>query len=641
MRPYQSEYYTNVAGIDITYYLLLITYYLLIMSYCINSKCQKRQNSDEVKSCQTCGTTLFIHNRYRIVRPLREPNPNHPTEVFEVEDWEDWGMLKVLKVLKHTNNPDLVKRFQQEAHILRILNKLKKYNQRNRVSREGNNQRNRVSREDHNKILTFFRKKPGFSMSPYNQELVVPSIDAGYFTIDLGQDNKLYGLVMEKIEGDNLEKLVVEQGPISQGEALVWLRQIVETLHLLHAHNFLHRDIKPANLIRQPNGKIALIDFGVAGIEGLAETQIGSLGYAAPEQMEITGKAVPQSDFFALGRTFVYLLTGRHPWELAMDNKKGRLMWYKSIRQTVDNSLVHFIDQLMHLDYHKRPQDTSKILKRLAKLTKQQSQLEKSLRLLSYFVGILFFVACLPFLNKHVLQRLLDINFAAEGSMSYNQGNLGKSKVYSRVALTLNRHNALSYHTLGLMCDDEKNFQCAANRYRQAIQAVEHTLKDNNQNNDNIIVFIDALNNLSRLKLLHVEPNFPEAATHLAKARGLIPQARNHPEYGEYWNSIIPEVEADLEKNRGWLALEEGRYEKAQKSLEQAIAIRSRLDNPKPDAYCWLAKVLKETDASKPEISKAGVKCKELPNEHQKPEIEQLRQEIDRYLNPKGEINEN
>ncbi|NER23453.1 MAG: serine/threonine protein kinase [Symploca sp. SIO1C2] len=569
------------------------------MSYCINPKCPHRQNSDEVQSCQTCGTPLLIHNRYRIVKPLREPNPNHPTEVFEVEDWDDWGMPKVLKVLKDTDNQDLVKRFQQEAHILLILNKSKKYH--------------------------------------HNQELGIPNLDSeGYFPIDVRhKKQKLYGLVMEKIEGDNLETWVRQQGAIAQEEALAWLKQIVKTLNFLHAHNFLHRDIKPANLIRQPNGKITLIDFGVAGIEGLAETQIGSLAYAAPEQMAITGKAVPQSDFFALGRTFVYLLTGRHPWELAMNNKNDRFFWHKSIRTKLDKSLVALIDQLMHFDYHQRPQDTRKILKRLAKLTKQQSKLEKSLRLLPYFVGIIIFVAFLPFLNKNVLQRLLDINFTSQGSTSYDQGNLGQAKIYFLIALNLNRNNLLAAHTLGLICDEEKNFHCAANRYRQAIASARTRQQDKDPNNDNIIVLIQALNNLSRLKILHFEPQFSQVASHLEEGFELIALARNYSEYGEYWSQIIPEVKADLEKNRGWLALEEGRYEEAQKSLEYAIALQN--PKPTPDAYCLLAKVLKETDAPQLEIKKTWIPCKELPNNYQKPEIEQWRQEIYRYLNSKGE----
>ncbi|NER94749.1 MAG: protein kinase [Symploca sp. SIO1B1] len=569
------------------------------MSYCINPQCPHRQNSDEVKSCQACGTPLFIQNRYRIVRPLREPNPNHPTEVFEVEDWDDWGMLKVLKVLKYTNNPDLVQRLQQEIHILLVLNKSKKYH--------------------------------------HHQELGIPHLfSEWYFTIEIRQNNqKLYGLVMEKIEGANLETWGREQRVIFQEQAVDWLRQIVETLNLLHKHNFVHRDIKPANLIRQPNGKITLIDFGVAGIEGLAETQIGSLGYAAPEQMAITGKAVPQSDFFALGRTLVYLLTGKHPWEFAREKKSDRLIWHKSIRTKLDKSLIALIDELMHFDYHQRPQDTKKILKRLVKLTKQQSKLEKFLRLLPYCVGIIIFVAFLPWLNKNVFQRLPEIDFASKGSNSHKHRNLGQAKIYSLIALTLNPHNSLAANTLGLICDDEKNFKCAAKRYRQAIQAVEHTLKDKDPNNDNIIVLINALNNLSRLKLLHFEPHFSQVASHLEEGFEYITLARNNSKYGESWSKRIPEVKADLEKNRGWLALKEGRYEEAQKSLEHAIALQGQ--EPTPDAYCLLAKVFKETDAPQPKISKAGVKCQELPNKYQKPEIYQLKQEIDRYLNPEGE----
>ena len=95
------------------------------MSYCINPQCLNRQNPDNLESCQACGTSLLIQKRYRIVRPLKKPQPTHPTDIFEVEDWgtglEDWGSLKILKVLKYNNNPDLVRLFKQEARVLMWL----------------------------------------------------------------------------------------------------------------------------------------------------------------------------------------------------------------------------------------------------------------------------------------------------------------------------------------------------------------------------------------------------------------------------------------------------------------------------------------------------------------------------------------
>ena len=87
----------------------------------------------------------------------------------------------------------------------------------------------------------------------------------------------------------------------------------------------------------KPNGQLVLIDFGTAREvsatyfakvgQGGNVTGIVSPGYTPPEQTN--GKAVPQSDFFALGRTFVYLLTGKPPTAFPENPRTGRLMWRK------------------------------------------------------------------------------------------------------------------------------------------------------------------------------------------------------------------------------------------------------------------------------------------------------------------------
>ena len=241
------------------------------MSYCINPKCQQRDNSDNLSDCQSCGCELLINQRYRIVKPLRELNPAFPTDIFEVIDLglggDDWGVRKVLKVLKYSNNPALVRLFQQEARVLMFL-----------------------------------------------QHSGIPKVEPdGYFTVQLPKGRKqLYCLVMEFIEGENLADWINKHGGISDEFALVWLAELTNILDSLHSQNLLHRDIKPSNLLVRPNGQLALIDFGIVGVGEWGQTKVGTTGYAAPEQ--IVGEAVIQSDFFALGRTLVHLLTGNSLW---------------------------------------------------------------------------------------------------------------------------------------------------------------------------------------------------------------------------------------------------------------------------------------------------------------------------------------
>ena len=161
--------------------------------------------------------------------------------------------------------------------------------------------------------------------------------------------------------------------PINQTQAINWLIQLSEILEKVHQQHYFHRDIKPHNIMRKPNGQLVLIDFGTVRevsntyIEKIKDgenvTGIVSPGYTAPEQTN--GKAVPQSDFFALGRTFVYLLTGKSPTSFPEHPRSGKLQWHKHAPQ-VSTEFKDVIDYLMAPMHGLRPQDTKTILQCLA-----------------------------------------------------------------------------------------------------------------------------------------------------------------------------------------------------------------------------------------------------------------------------------
>ncbi|MDZ8184759.1 MAG: protein kinase [Nostoc sp. ChiSLP02] len=139
---------------------------------------------------------------------------------------------------------------------------------------------------------------------------------------------------MEKIEGVNLEQWMEFHNYqcISEAQALNWLKQLVEILALVHAHQYFHRDIKPQNIMLRPSGQLVLIDFGAVRqvtttiVAGNSHTRIISQGYSPPEQQN--GYSVQQSDFFALGRTFIFLLTGKEPQDKSIyDPLTNELHW--------------------------------------------------------------------------------------------------------------------------------------------------------------------------------------------------------------------------------------------------------------------------------------------------------------------------
>lgn len=122
-------------------------------------------------------------------------------------------------------------------------------------------------------------------------------------------------LVMEMIQGQDLEKRIFQRGPVSLEQALEWMLQTCEVLQYIHSQTppIIHRDIKPANLlVRHGNNQIVVLDFGAVKEIGTPPgTRIGVQGYTAPEQDR--GQSVIQSDLYAIGSTLVFLLTGESP----------------------------------------------------------------------------------------------------------------------------------------------------------------------------------------------------------------------------------------------------------------------------------------------------------------------------------------
>jgi len=210
----------------------------------------------------------------------------------------------------------------------------------------------------------------------------------GYFIWpDKSRKPSMYCLVMEKIDGSNLAKWLDDQRnwPVPENQVVNWLEQLVEIIDVIHKQNYIHRDIKPSNIIRRPNGQLVLIDFGAA--RELTETYyrkqkfqsiitgntivFSSYGYTPEEQL--VGKPVPQSDFFSLGRTFVHILTGIWPAEIAFD-LGGKLAWH-SHAPNISKSFADLIDKLIEKEVEKRPQNTQEIrsyIKRIKEDIRQQ-----------------------------------------------------------------------------------------------------------------------------------------------------------------------------------------------------------------------------------------------------------------------------
>ncbi len=136
--------------------------------------------------------------------------------------------------------------------------------------------------------------------------------------IDYFAERGRHYLVMEFIAGGDLQGLLDQRGPgarFPEAQVLRWARQILDVLSFLHSQQppIVYRDLKPGNIMIDQHGRAMIIDFGIARFlpPGGRGTQIGSVGYAPPEQY--LGKLEPRSDLYSLGATMHHLLTGRDP----------------------------------------------------------------------------------------------------------------------------------------------------------------------------------------------------------------------------------------------------------------------------------------------------------------------------------------
>ena len=154
-------------------------------------------------------------------------------------------------------------------------------------------------------------------------------------------------LVMSYIPGLTLEKEVLRVGAM-EPETVAWITErILNALNYIHRHGVVHGDIKPQNIIVQENTHMAvLVDFGLSAVKPTSKDESKGFTphFAAPE--EIAGKPlIPESDYYSLGMTMIYALSGGHEY-----------VERKQVPNDVPDELCAFIKRLIARDVNSRPQ---------------------------------------------------------------------------------------------------------------------------------------------------------------------------------------------------------------------------------------------------------------------------------------------
>jgi serine/threonine-protein kinase len=270
--------------------------------------------------------TILRQQRYKIIDMLSDRGGFG--ETYLAEDFTHIHVTPkpkcVIKRLKpqRRDDPDMVRRFKQEAVILQQLG---------------------------------------------NSHDQIPKL------IDYFEENRDYYLVQEYIDGHDLSNEIIQGKHWSEAEAIQLLQEILEVLAFVHQQKVIHRDIKPSNLMRRySDGKLMMIDFGivkelstlVVNAQGQisSTTCIGSLGYMPSEQLQ--GHPKLCSDVYALGLTAIQALTGiLPPQQLPKDPNTLEIIWRDRVQ--VSDWLANILTKMVRYHFSERYQSATEALQAL------------------------------------------------------------------------------------------------------------------------------------------------------------------------------------------------------------------------------------------------------------------------------------
>lgn len=216
------------------------------------------------ETCPECGASPLLLGRFRLIEQVGAGSSG---TTYRAERLEDGTRVAVKEMLmRRADSLKVLELFEREARILERL--------------------------EHSGIPAYLED----------------------FVHEAGRSTAFY-LVQEFVEGKTLSERM--RHPNTTEDVLKICDEVLEILTYLHAFNppIIHRDIKPENIIERPDGRLALVDFGSvrAALDSATggSTVAGTFGFMAPEQL--LGRALPQSDVYAVGALAVALLTGKSP----------------------------------------------------------------------------------------------------------------------------------------------------------------------------------------------------------------------------------------------------------------------------------------------------------------------------------------
>ncbi len=278
------------------------------------------RQSDEFNSQIVFPTDTVLGGRYRILRVLGQGGMG---AVYQARD-QELDRIIALKVIRPelAGNPSILQRFKQELILSRHVT--------------------------HKNVVRIY---------------------------DMGEADGTRFITMEYVEGEDLRGVLSRDGKLKPREAVEIVVQICRALEAAHVEGVIHRDLKPQNVMRDPQGRVVVMDFGLArSLEAPGMTQtgalVGTLEYMSPEQA-MGAELDQRSDLFALGLIFYELLTGKVPYKAdtaiasLMRRTQERAIPVADIDGTIPKSLSAIVARCLERDPKDRYATAEELLRQL------------------------------------------------------------------------------------------------------------------------------------------------------------------------------------------------------------------------------------------------------------------------------------
>jgi tetratricopeptide (TPR) repeat protein len=189
---------------------------------------------------------------------------------------------------------------------------------------------------------------------------------------DLSEVDGVKFITMEFVEGCDLRKLLLDEGKLAPERAVEIMRQVCLALEAAHAVGIIHRDLKPQNIMQDKQGRILVMDFGLArSLESGGMTQsgalLGTIEYMSPEQA-MGGHLDGRSDIFSLGLIFYELLTGKMPYKAdtamasLLKRNQERAIPAAELDGSISKVLSDIVSKCLERDLNTRYQNAKEIL---------------------------------------------------------------------------------------------------------------------------------------------------------------------------------------------------------------------------------------------------------------------------------------